>query len=108
TSPYTIHPGVFNGDHGYIRTKKPFSVSRSGLRAGVVGHARAITRNQIVPQTIIVDRPHHGLDRVFRKPGLESLNSRFFADVKKHDLVLLTPARSRARLRPSSAAHCWA
>jgi hypothetical protein len=85
-SRQAIQPALLDSYDRAGGAKKSLSISRGCLRPSVIGNPRAITRQQVIAQPLVVHCPDDGIGGVLRGSGLESTDARLFADMKEHEM----------------------
>jgi hypothetical protein len=70
--PQLFQPAVFDRDNRGTRPEEPLDLSLGRFAIGVVRHAGAFTRDQVVAEALRVYGPYGGLDSVFGCSRLES------------------------------------
>jgi hypothetical protein len=85
--PQLFQPAVFDRDNRRARPEKPLDISRGCYAIGVIRHAGALTRDQVVAEALRINGPHGGLYSVFGRSRLESFDAGLLADMKQHGRI---------------------
>jgi hypothetical protein len=104
---HACQPVLRDGHDCDTRAQESFFVSRCSLRASVERDTWALTRHEVIAETVGVDCPDDRLNGVFGRTGIESFDIRLLADVKQHDLIWLTTRHQpRRRLVAPAGVSC--